>query len=169
MSTPIEALSGSLLDATGQVFQEHGVVLQGPTRCEPALDWLDPIAVIGFGGDSVRGCVSFEVPWRVLQGSHPMRSTATVDLVDWVGELANLTLGKLKTMLRRRGVRIQLGLPTTFTVPGAQSGAMSQAQAQFRLGSEDGGVRVRLSAEIDSAFRLAAPQEVEIVSGIDLF
>jgi CheY-specific phosphatase CheX len=98
-----------------------------------------------------------------------MRSTATVDLVDWVGELANLTLGKLKTMLRRRGVRIQLGLPTTFTVPGAQSGAMSQAQAQFRLGSEDGGVRVRLSAEIDSAFRLAGPQEVEIVSGIDLF
>jgi CheY-specific phosphatase CheX len=169
MSSEIETLGQTLLDATCQVFEANGAPLSDASRCDPASDWLDPVAVIGFGGEAVRGCVSFEVPWRVLQQTHPTRSSTTVDLADWVGELANLTLGTLKTKLRARAVPIQLGLPTTFTVPDTHRGAMSPAQLQFRLRSIEGSVRVRLSAEVDADFKMGEPTPVAAAVGIDLF
>ncbi len=169
MSSHIEAIGQGLLEATCQVFEDNGTPLTGATRCDPVPDWLDPIAVIGFGGEMLRGSVSFEVPWRVLQASHPSRSSATEDLADWVGEIANLTLGKVKTKLRSRGVAIQLGLPMTFTTQASQTCVTSSPQLQYRLRAEDGSVIVRFTAEFESAFKMTAPVCAEVVHGVDLF
>ncbi len=169
MSSHVEAIGERLLDATSRVFEENGVLLSERTRCEPASDWLDPIAVIGFGGETLRGSVSFEVPWRVLQASHPTKSTAQEDLVDWVGELANLTLGKLKTELRGCSVSIQLGLPTTFTTRAAETGATGSSQLQYRVRAPDGDLRVRFSAQVDAGFAMAPSPHEEVVHGLDLF
>jgi CheY-specific phosphatase CheX len=168
-SSPIETIGEKLVESTMQVFDESSVPLHESMRCEPVGDWLDPIAVIGFGGESLRGSVSFEVPWRVLQASHPSRSSATEDLADWASELANLVLGKLKTRLRSMGVVIQLGLPTTFTTRAAQSGVIGTPKVQYRLRSSDGPVLVRFSAEMDRAFSMAVPRAVEAAHDIELF
>ena len=169
MSSHIEAIGQHLLESTCQVFEDNAVSLSDAARCEPLGDWLDPIAVIGFGGETLRGSVSFEVPWRVIQASHPARSSATDDLVDWVSELSNLVLGKLKTRLRGRGVVIQLGLPMTFTTRATQTGATGAPRLQYRLRAPDGPVLVRFSAEVSPLFTMAAPRPVETAQDIELF
>jgi CheY-specific phosphatase CheX len=171
-SSHIEAIAQRLLEATGQVFEERGVTLSASTRCDPVGDWLDPISVMGFGGETLRGSVSFEVPWRVLQASHPTNSAVTVDLVDWVGELSNLVVGKLKTKLRTHGVIIQPGLPTTFTTGATQAkqtGATGAPQLQYRLRAPDGAILVRFNAELAEAFEMTAPHRAEVVHEIELF
>jgi CheY-specific phosphatase CheX len=169
MTSHIETIGQRLLESTQQVFEESAVTLSEGEPCDPVGDWLDPIAVIGFGGETLRGSVSFEVPWRVLQASHPSRSSATEDLVDWVGEIANLVLGKLKTKLRGQGVSIQLGLPTTFTTRATQMGVTGAPKLQYRLRAPDGSVLVRFSAELDQAFEIKAPRMAEVVHEIELF
>jgi CheY-specific phosphatase CheX len=169
MDSQIEAIGQSLVEATREVFQDVGVELEAASSCAPVGAWLDPIAVIGFGGDVLRGSVSFEVPWRLLEACHPERSSASTDLADWVGELANLTLGKLKTKLRGRGVQIQLGLPMTFTTQSAASAATTSPQLQYRLRSNDGAVLLRFSAALDPACHLAAPTHADVAHDIELF
>jgi hypothetical protein len=169
MQSDLETIGQKLIESTCHVFGDSGVRLEGATRCEPASDWLDPIAVIGFGGETLRGSVSFETPWRLLQASHPARSDAKEDLMDWAGELSNLVLGALKTSLRGTGVRIQLGLPTTFTNREAQAGATGSSKLQYRLRAPEGSVVVRFSAELDAAFEMTAPRRAEVAGEIELF
>ncbi len=169
MSSHLETLGQALLESTCQVLQEAGVVVSEAAACEPGGDWLYPMAVIGFGGDSVRGSISFEVPWDVLSACHPLKSTAPDDLIDWVGELSNLVLGKLKTRLRGHSVAIQPGLPMKFTTRATEPGMTSASQLQYRIRVPAGSVLVRFSAEIDGTFEMAASSEPEVVHGVSLF
>jgi hypothetical protein len=169
MASHVDMVCENLILATCSVFDETGVWLLETTRCAPAADWLDPIAVIGFGGEKLRASASFEVPWRMLQASHPTRSADREDLIDWVGEIANLTLGRLKTRLRQRGLSIVLGLPMTFRTPDAQTGLTTSPSLQYRLRSADGSVILRLSAAVSEAFALTTPPRTELVRDVELF
>jgi hypothetical protein len=169
MNSDRETLGDLLVDAASQVFADHGMALADATRCSPVPDWLDPIAVIGFAGETLRATASLEVPWRVLQATHPSRSAATDDLTDWVSELANLTVGLLKRRLRARGVLVQPGLPLSFTTRPAHSAAMSASHLQYRLRSREGSVLVRLTSETTPSFVLGPPVQTEALRAIELF
>jgi len=169
MDDHLDAIGEVLVEATRQVFESAGVSLVEAAKCDPVGEWLDPIAVLGFGGEVVRGSVSLEVPWRLLQACHPVRSSAPDDLLDWAGELSNLVVAGLKTSLRQRGVAIQPGLPVTFTMRAAHTGGTGASQLQYRLRSPDGAVLVRFAAQVDPAFNWGPPRSAEIVHDIELF
>jgi len=169
MSSHLETLGQLLLESTRQVLEEAGVPILEASACAPAGDWAAPMAVIGFGGETVRGSISFEVPWRVLSASHPTKSLLADDLVDWVGELSNLVVGTLKTRLRGNSVTIQPGIPMRFTTREAERGATSPPQLQYRLRAADGSILVRFSAEIQSTFEMGTSTQPEVVHGIEIF
>jgi CheY-specific phosphatase CheX len=169
MTSHLDTLGQAVLESTSAVLADAGIVASEAAPCEPAGDWRYPMAVIGFGGETVRGSISFELPWSVLSASHPFRSTVTEDLVDWAGELANLVLGNLKTRLRGKSVAIQPGLPMTFTTGAAESGLTRAPQLQYRVAASEGAIFVRFSAEIDGAFEISPSTEPELVRGVSLF
>ena len=169
MSSPLEILGEALLECTCQVLDDAGVPTSEAVPCAPGGDWLFPMAVIGFGGESVRGSISIEVQWEVLSASHPTKSTATEDLVDWVAELSNLVMGKLKTKLRGNAVAIQPALPMTFTTRATESGVTRPPQLQYQLRTPDGLVVVRFSAAVDATFQMGTSLRPEVVHGVDIF
>jgi len=169
MNDAIEAIGQELVEAIRRVLDENGVAVSSVSRCEASESWLHPIAVIGFGGDMVRGSVSLGVPWRVLQASHPSKSGSLEDLVDWISELSNLVLGSLKTRLRAHGVLIQLGLPSTFTTSASEMSATGTPELQYRLRALNVSIRVRFSAQVGAAFAMLPPRETAVVDGIQIF
>jgi CheY-specific phosphatase CheX len=81
------------------------------------------LAIIGFGGaedaPSLRGSLILSANHGLLERSCPAPRVAgqvgcsAETLQDWIGELANQLLGRLKSRLLAHGVTIQLGTPTT--------------------------------------------------------
>jgi CheY-specific phosphatase CheX len=75
------------------------------------------LAIIGFGGDQIRGSLLLSASRGILSTSCPIENTAgpaaDETLQDWGGELANQLLGRLKSRLLAHQVTILLGTPTT--------------------------------------------------------
>jgi CheY-specific phosphatase CheX len=109
-----EFLSNAVLSAASAVFEDNGITLDG-SRAVSASDATRsyPAAIIGFAGPKVAGTLSLVVPWEILEKSHPGSSAVREDLLDWLRELSNLLLGKLKTTFCRHGLAINMGLPTS--------------------------------------------------------
>ena len=168
MSSHLEILGRELVHAALEVFEESGVALEDSLRTPASPSSTDPMAVIGFGGDMVRGAVALEAPLGVIQASHPERSSDAADLIDWLGELSNLLLARLKSKLRGASVAIQLGVPMTFA-HASQASAASCPCVQYRLRAPAGWVLVSLAADVAPAFRLSPPVRVEAIESIELF
>lgn len=78
------------------------------------IRWSDPVALIGFAGPHAAGSLAIATPLALLRATHPSSKDASEDdLLDWSREMANLFLGSFKLELVRRGVSIEMGLPTT--------------------------------------------------------
>jgi CheY-specific phosphatase CheX len=71
----------------------------------------DYAGIIGFGGDS-KGTLAIVAKHEVLQKLYPIQESASAEaLADWLGELTNQLLGRLKNLLLRHGLTIALGTP----------------------------------------------------------
>ncbi len=78
-------------------------------RPDPGL-----IAVIGFSGDTMRGALGVTAPSRAIAALHPLagaRALAEEDLEDWLAELANQLLGRIKGGLLAHGVTLWTAAP----------------------------------------------------------
>jgi hypothetical protein len=63
--------------------------------------------VMGFVGDSVRGTCLLAAPEGTIRAAAPHAAAAR----DWIGELANQLVGRLKAKLMARGGTIALSTP----------------------------------------------------------
>lgn len=109
-------LNDAVIHSTTEVLASHGISADyesGQGASETA--WADTLAIIGLGGQKLRGSVVLSVPASLLARSHPTRGSTPEDLADWLAELANLLLGRIKTQLLGRGISIQLGTPVTIS------------------------------------------------------
>lgn len=70
------------------------------------------VAVIGFGGDTVRGSSALIAGKSVIRA---LAGDAAIDPNDWLGELNNQVVGRLKNQLTRRGVPTHVGTPVTIS------------------------------------------------------
>ncbi len=78
-------------------------------RPDPGL-----IAVIGFSGDTMRGALGVTAPSPAIAALHPLasaRELAEDDLEDWLAELANQLLGRIKGELLDHGVTLWTAAP----------------------------------------------------------
>jgi hypothetical protein len=77
--------------------------------------WAEHVAIIGLGGVQLRGSLVLSIPSSLLRKSHPVGSTELEDLLDWLGELSNLLLGRVKNRLLAYDVTVELSSPVTIS------------------------------------------------------
>jgi nucleotide-binding universal stress UspA family protein len=169
MGEHLERIGSELLASARQLLEKEGIPVSEAGTCQPIGEWLYPLAIMGFGSETLRGSVSFEIPWPVLRASHPTKSESREDLADWVGELANLVLGAFKRRLHAHGITIQLGLPLTLTTGDTRAGRMAAPQLQFQVKTGEGTVVIRLSAEITGDLAFLTPAREDTIGDVELF
>ena len=82
----------------------------GPIPHDAAL-WTETMSFISLDGPNVRGSLALSVPEALLSRSHPMGATTPEETADWLAELANLALGRIKSRLLVYDVTITLSTP----------------------------------------------------------
>ena len=146
---------------------------------ESEAKWLDaPVAVIDAGSENIEIKIALELPMSVLAMTYPVPSIHVVDdesLEDWISEMANQLIGRLKTKMIRHQEEITLGLPnTTFGVeiselidpnPGSASNyiEVDGEACAFHIGIEF------FSDEIDFVSESIEVEDIVMESEIELF
>jgi CheY-specific phosphatase CheX len=112
ISTNAQLLSAIVEEVTPQLFEAYGASVQhvegGP---RPNLANLpDLCGVLGFVGDHLQGTVTLASSTAVLQ--EVMKSVPGVDsATDWLAELTNQLLGRIKSRLLRYGAPVMSSTP----------------------------------------------------------
>ena len=76
-----------------------------------------PIACIDAGSNEIELNIGLELPMEVLALTYPVPNIIDVDeesLEDWISELSNQLIGRLKAKLLKHDLQIDLGLPTSY-------------------------------------------------------
>ncbi len=120
-------------------------------------------AVICFGGDGVHGELVLVAPVAVVRASYPVpaeqRATVTdASVQDWVGELVNQLLGRLKRKLLISGLDIETGLPR----------ATSVERLARHTGATDGSYSLHLCAHAGKNALVAVWLDTVVPDHIDL-
>lgn len=116
-------------------------------RIDPSLDSVFSerhiAGFIGFSG-RVRGSLVIAASSAVFQRTYPqhpgsLTTPSSIDLLDWAGEMANQTLGRIKRRFCERGIDFDASTPTA--VNGRQIGARSPSRPgivdlMFAVGDE---------------------------------
>jgi len=97
--------------ACQELFSRYGVMVR---RADDTDQPVSPdfllCSVIGFTGRDVRGTLVLALTEELSGLSNPTSHSQTTQR-DWVGELSNQLLGRIKMELLKRGVEIYLNLP----------------------------------------------------------
>lgn len=84
---------------------------------EDTVDENAFIAMIDAGSDELELRLFLRMPFSVLALTYPGEDVAQIQdekLEDWMGELSNMLIGKVKTKLMACGINIKIGLPESF-------------------------------------------------------
>lgn len=106
--TQAEILRDVLATAASLVFRDEAPRAGGDSES------MQFVAVIGFTGQQVRGSLVVGASRRQaleLIGDTLARVPTDSDMADWVGEMANLTLGRVKFLLCKHGLDLQITTP----------------------------------------------------------
>jgi CheY-specific phosphatase CheX len=142
------AIQGLASSACTELMQAYGVPLT------PATGWGDAdepmlCGVMGFVGDSVRGSCLLAASIGALEAAAPPGAAAR----DWVGELANQLVGRLKAKLLQRGATIALSTPVSLC--GVKVSPLPRTEVEpVVFESPVGKLLVWLEVEAEQGFRL---------------
>lgn len=104
-------------------------------------------AFIGFAGDELRGSVSIAFESKSL--------TLPTSARDWVGEMSNQLLGRIKSSVLKRGPRIALSTPVAFVCRSLSiHGAEDDRIVHFAFGTPKGRVDVWVCYTAEDSFKL---------------
>jgi CheY-specific phosphatase CheX len=92
-----------------ELFASYGIALRRVDADQEAEAAFLICGVIGFSGPSVRGALILALTENLPTLTNPLGPRG--NLRDWVGELANQLLGRIKLALLAEGVDIYLNLP----------------------------------------------------------
>jgi CheY-specific phosphatase CheX len=152
----IQSLAGS---ACVELMKAYGVELTS------AEGWGDSdeimySGVMGFVGDRVRGTCLLAAPQGTVIAAAPQEASAR----DWVGELANQLVGRLKAKLIARGATIALSTPVVLR--GVKLSPVPRTEVQpVVFQSTAGKVLVWLEVEIEDDFRLGEERALSATEG----
>jgi CheY-specific phosphatase CheX len=104
--------------ACEELFARYGVTVRlAAEAAEPVSPEFLVCSVIGFSGRDVRGTLVLALTEELsgmsnpISASNPGAVSSRLTQRDWVGELSNQLLGRIKIELLRCGVEIYLNLP----------------------------------------------------------
>lgn len=142
-----------------ELMEAYGVELT------PAGGWAESdevmfSGVMGFVGESVRGTCLLAAPQATVEAAAPRNASPR----DWVGELANQLVGRLKGKLIARGATIALSTPVVLR--GVKLSPLPRTDVQpVVFQSRAGKVLVWLEVEVDEAFRLGEQRALQASEG----
>lgn len=112
-----EALRTILWETCGEMLEACGVSAS-PIEVTPAVTFSERhiAGFIGFTG-AVRGSLVLAASSGLFRATYPLgaefgRQAGMSDLMDWAGEMANQTLGRIKRRFCARGVDFETSTPT---------------------------------------------------------
>jgi CheY-specific phosphatase CheX len=152
----IQDMAGS---ACTELMEAYGVEL---VRAEgwPETEEVMLSGVMGFVGDSVRGTCLLAAPQATIEAAAPRAAAAR----DWVGELANQLVGRLKVKLMARGATIALSTPVV--LKGVKLSPLPRTDvAPVVFESRAGRVLVWLEVEIEADFQLGEQRALAASEG----
>jgi CheY-specific phosphatase CheX len=152
----IQSLAGA---ACVELMEAYGVALA------PSSGWGDSdevmfSGVMGFVGDSVRGTCLLAAPRAAVEAAAPNGAAAR----DWVGELSNQLVGRLKGKLLARGATIALSTPVV--VRGVKLSPLPRTDVEPVVFQSPGGkVLVWLEVEVEDGFQLGEERALQATEG----
>src|SRR6478609_10391573 len=152
---PIDDL---VFDCCRELFSAYELETQPRSRDEfPTTDELAVCGVMGFGGKLMRGALVLVATREPLERTNP---DSLGSQRDWVCELANQLMGRIKNRLLGFGVEILLATPA-----GLSGVNLSPTQSQLRapqvFSAADGFVCVWIDYECAPGFELREKPGVE--------
>lgn len=154
----------TLVECALELF-EGAVRAVGPVTSamdEVILSGESVVAVIGYGGDDLKGALMLQASRKVSDLLQPpdFREPDASDAVlrDVMGELANQLLGRMKNKLLQRGIVLSVATPMTALGSELRVDATGPSTSAWHAITLDvGPVLVRFDATMGPDFRLAAP------------
>ena len=152
----IQALAGQ---SCVELLQAYDVPLT-PSEGWAESDEVMFSGVMGFVGDSVRGTCLLAAPQGTVEAAAPKAAGAR----DWVGELANQLVGRLKAKLMARGATIALSTPVVLR--GVKLSPLPRTDVEpVVFDSPAGKVLVWLEVEIEADFQLGQERALAASEG----
>jgi hypothetical protein len=146
-----EPLDDMLFDCSRELFASYELDLQPCSRDEfPAPEDLAFCGVMGFGGKQLRGALVLATTREPLERTSPAGLTSQRD---WVCELANQLMGRIKNRLLVLGVEVLLSTPSGLSGNNLSPGQLRAPQV-FKAAT--GFVCVWIDYEVSEGFELPA-------------
>lgn len=135
--------------ALGELVSFSGMVAQRDVQ------WPGTVAVIGFGGVEIRGTLVLGAPLELLRRTHPVESSDAVELIDWLAEISNQMLGRMKARLLRHDVVIEIGTPLTISASDLRLRSFHGPPSLMLFDSSDGPLQIAFEAHSEPTVELA--------------
>lgn len=116
----IRQLQEVVVRSAFELFAASGVTvtrISGPRLRHPK-HLQDLVGMIGFAGPSAKGSIGIRTPRVVAVQTHPLRASGPIDEAaseDWMGELTNRLLGRVKNHCLSLGLELYIGVPRVVT------------------------------------------------------
>lgn len=175
MSPPTGCLRAQLSDLVRHVGTDLLRSLGLPALSEGPFDpstavWSDPVSFIGFGGPHIAGTLIVAAPWPLMARTIPIGDHRPEALADWSRELCNMALGALKISLLRRGLQLQIGLPTSIVSTDLRIATTSRDPIGQRFACHGDDLLLALDCAVASGLELGAPRDASVGGpGADAF
>jgi len=173
MATPRQVLVEALQEHTVNLLSGYEVTLE-PTQ--DAEGWMELIATIGFSSGMIQGALGIACTEQVLRASNPsagMMELTHSMLSDWLGELANQLLGRIKREMLNYDVEILLATPVVLRGIKLQIENQGNSSGQVGFTSSHGEIWVCFDMKHEQGLTLSynPPEEDEaaLEDGMSLF
>ena len=91
-------------------------LVSGQASEETGQAQVEYASVLGFSGDLIKGSLVLACNKTLLEKSHPNIAmempVGEPEVLDWVGEIANQLLGRLKNKIAAAGIKFSMSTPT---------------------------------------------------------
>lgn len=165
MSEPNIILGECVRDAFQELLEFYGAATgsadaSAPRHAPPAASFA---ASLGFTADQLRGTLVLIAPESAIAKVLPPELAAGASspdaLADWVSELANQLVGRVKNKLLRYGVTVTLSVPSVFR---AESLRCYPRKTSLSVGATSIQLTARM-AEFDAWFDVEVQSDVTFV------
>ena len=174
LSDGFSLLCASVQSAVAAVFAEQGLEIELGAPCRgPLASTESYLATIGFAGDTLRGAVSLLASAEVVSAILPEGLDPTAALLaDYLGEVVNMTAGRVKHHLLRRDVLVLLATPMCATGMDVDIPSSFQGQSVWlTYASRCGHIYVKVDAllALDFKWKEELPERVLLEEGDAIF
>lgn len=152
-----------VVNATMELFQSVALPVryEGPVS-HRTVSWAESLAIIGLTGH-LRGSLILSLPAELVSSCHPTRSTTPEDVCDWLAELVNLLLGRVKSKLLVHGIGIELSTPLTISATAFRFERFSGAPTVYEFESSGRSLHVVFEAIGDENLQLGPERAAAVL------